>query len=174
MCLPAAPLAIAAAALSAVGTGVSTIASMQQQTYQARVADRNARMESEAARDALERGRIEDQRYQRQLSQQMGAQNAALAANGIDVGYGNAAALRGDLARTGAEDSQTIRENAVREARGFEISAANSHAQAAGYRQARTATAITGAFEFGSSILGGVQQHRKIQWNRRNGGNPYG
>lgn len=174
MCLPAAPLALASAALSAVGTGVSTIAAMQQQTYQARVADQNARLESAAARDALDRGKVEEQRYQRQLSQQMGAQRAALAANGIDIGYGNAEAIRGDLVRAGAEDTQTIRENTIREARGFEISAANTRAQAAGYRQQRTGTAITGALQIGSTVLGGVQQYRRIQWNRRNGANPNG
>lgn len=166
MCLPAAPLALVATAVAAAGSAASTISAMQQSTYQARVADRNAKMEDAAARDAIERGKIEDQRYQRQLSQQQGAQRAALAANGVDVNFGNAAAVREDLARAGQEDSQTIRENAMREARGFELSAANYRASAAGARQARTGQAISGAFDFGSTVLGGAMQYKKIKAGR--------
>lgn len=168
MCADPVTLTLIATAVSAVGSAASTVTAMQQSTYQARVADRNAKMEDAAARDAIERGKLEDQRYQRQMSQQQGAQRAALAANGVDVNFGNAAAVREDLARAGQEDSQTIRENAMREARGFELSAANYRAQAAGARQARTGQAISGAFDFGSTVLGGVQQYKRVQWNQRN------
>lgn len=167
MCADPVTLTLIATAVSAVGSAASTVSAMQQSTYQARVADRNARMEDAAARDAIERGRIEDQRYQRQLSQQQGAQRAALAANGVDINFGNAAAVREDLARAGQEDSQTIRENAMREARGFELSAANYRAQAAGARQARTGQMIGGITDFGSTVLGGVQQYKRTKFGQR-------
>lgn len=176
MCLPAAALAIAATAVSAIGTGVGALNSAAQSRYQARVADRNATLENQAARDAIERGQLEARNYQRQLSQQQGAQRAALAANGIDTSYGTAALVQRDLASVGAADTQTIRENAMREARGLEINAANYRASAAASRSAASAALVEGAFGVASTVLGGAQQYKKIQWNQRNpaGRNPFG
>ena len=169
MCLPAAALAIAATAVSALGTGVGALNSAAQSRYQAKVADRNATLEDRAARDAIERGKVEAQNYQRQLSQQMGAQRAALAANGIDTTYGTAALVQRDLGEVGAQDVQTIRENAMREARGLEINAANYRASAAASRAASSAALVEGAFGVGSTILGGAQQYRKIQAAQKRG-----
>lgn len=163
MCLAAAPLALVASAVAAAGSAVSTFTAVQQQRYQAAIADRNAKMENEAARDALNRGEIEARRYQQEASQRMGAQRAALAANGIDTSYGNAAFVQADMARATQEDVATIRENSVRQARGFDLAAANSRAQANASRSAATGTAIAGVFDFGSTVLGGVQQHRRAK-----------
>ena len=157
---------IAATALAAAGSAASTVSAMQQQTYQARMADRNAKLENEAARDALDSGRTEEQRYQGSVSQQQGAIRAALAANGIDIGYGSALDYQGDLAMFGQQDAATIRENSMREARGLEINASNYTAEAAAKRQARTGTLVKGVVDFGSTILGGAQQYRDIRTRR--------
>lgn len=174
MCIPAGALILAGTAVSALGTAAGTMASMQQASYQARVAERNAQMESEAARDAYDRGTLERQRYQRQVSQQMGAQRAALAANGVDVGYGSAAAVQGDAAMIAAEDIATINKNTEREARGFDISAFNARTQAAAARQARSGALVQGIFGIGSTLLGGAQQYRKYQAGQKYGYSNWG
>lgn len=161
MCDPL-TLTVAATAVSAIGTGASSIAAAQQARYQAEVADRNARIENDAARDSLERGRIEDKKLQERTAQLMGEQNAALAANGIDIAFGSAANVRGDAAVIGQQDAATLRENSMRETRGFEINAANYRASAQASRQAASGALINGAFQIGSTILGGAMQYDKL------------
>ncbi len=166
MCDPVTATLIAATAVAAVGTGVSAISANNQAKYQGKVADMNARMDNAAARDAIDRGKVESQRFQREASQMQGAQRASLAANGIDVNFGSAAAVRADTTRAIEEDAQTIRENSMREVRGFEINAANFGAQARGYRAAGKAALVKGAFDMGSTVLGGAQQYSKLKAGR--------
>lgn len=166
MCAPPLIIAAGAAALATAGQAVSTISAVRQSNFEARVADRNAQMERQSAQDAIERGRVEDARYQKQLSQRMGAQRAALAANGIDLSFGSAADFLTDTAVIGQEDSATIRENAMRETRGFEISAANYQGQASAARSRATGQAIGGALSTVSTALGGAQQFQKMKAGR--------
>ncbi len=163
-----APPVIAAIGLAAAvgGQAVSTISAVRQSRFEARVADRNAQMERQSAADALERGRVEDARYQKQLTQRMGAQRAALAANGIDLSFGSAADFLTDTAVVGQEDSATIRENAMRETRGFEISASNYAGKASAARSRATGQAISGAFSVVSTALGGAQQIKGMNAGR--------
>lgn len=170
MCVdPVSAMAIAGVVTAVAGKGVSTVSAMRQSTYQARLADRNAVFEREAVADALERGRQDDVRYQQQVSKQMGAQRAALAANGVDLSFGSAADFLADTARIGQQDSATIRENSVREARGMEINAANFGAEASAARTRRTGQAIAGVFDMASTALGGAQQFRRVRASRAGG-----
>ena len=162
MCAPPV-LALAAAGMTMVGQGVSAYSTSQAQGYAARVADQNARLSNAQALDAIKRGQIEDQRNQQQTARAMGSQRAAMAANDIDPGYGNAADVVGDTATFGAEDSATIRENAMREAKGYEAHAANFRAQAASARMAATGAIIGGAFNMASTALGAAQQYSRLR-----------
>ena len=72
------------------------------------------------ATDALARGEASVRRHQQQTKLLMGAQTAALAAQGIDVSAaGTAQDVRNDTLQLGAQDESTIRANAIREAFGF-------------------------------------------------------
>lgn len=168
MCDPLS-LTIAATAVAAVGQGVSAVSSYQQGQYAAKVAEANAEAESRRAADAYDRGRIESQKYQRAHSQEQGQQVAALAANGIDVGFGSAFNVRADLAEAGRQDVQTIDENARREAMGFDINAANFTAEAVASRRQAKGALIQGAFGVASTVLGGATQYRRIQSGRAGG-----
>src|SRR4051794_11456363 len=101
-------LMIASTAVSALGQGYSALSANAQAKYESRVATQNAKLEESRAGDALQRGTTEAIRYQKQLSQTEGQQNAALAANGIDIGFGSAAAVRADTAAAGMQDTITI------------------------------------------------------------------
>lgn len=173
MCDPLTLTAISTG-VAAIGQGISAYSAHQQGVYEARVARQNARFEQDRARDAQERGLEEARRYQRQLGQEMGAQNAALAANGIDITFGSAFDIRGDTAVAGREDVQTIYRNTEREVQGFDVSSANFRAEAKAAKRRATGALVQGAFGIGSTVLGGAQQYRRIQWNQRNGLNPYG
>jgi hypothetical protein len=156
-------LTIAATAVAAVGQGVSAYSTYQQDRYEAKVATANAAIKTDQASDALARGRIDNLRYQRQLAQQMGEQNARLAANGIDIGYGSAANVRADTAMFGREDVNTINENAIRETKGYEVDAMNYRAEASAKKSAATGALIQGAFGVASTVLGGATQVSKMR-----------
>ncbi len=162
MCNPGA-LLIAATATQAVGTGVSALQAASMSRYQARVADRNAQLENEAARNAQEVGQRQAQRQYRQISQVQGAQQAAFGANGVDQGVGSALQVQRDTAAMGAEDIQSIYDQTYQNARGFEINAANYRARASASRREASAALVKGAFDIGSTVLGGAKQYQKYR-----------
>ena len=162
MCDPL-TITIAATAVAALGQGYSALSTNAQEKYASRIARQNARLENERAKDALQRGGEEARRFQRKLGQEMGQQNAALAANGIDITFGSAANVRGDTAMFGREDTRTIHENARREAQGYEINAANFLSESKAAKMRGRSALIQGGFNMASTILGGATQYRRIQ-----------
>lgn len=173
MCDPV-TLTVAATAVAAVGTGVSGYMSYQQQRYQQKVATANAKMESQRAGAAIERGAEEQRNLARKYAGLAGQQRAALAANGVDVGFGSAADMMGDTASFYREDSDTLSRNTAAEIRGIDISAANFSSQAKAYGMAATGAAIGTAFDMGSTVLGGLGRVGKIKADRSGGGRGWG
>lgn len=169
-------MAIAAAGIAAAGSIVSGVNQANQMRYSARVADANAAMDRAAAQDALDRGAKEEQRQYRKTAQLLGAQRAAMAANGLEVDFGSAAAIQTDTKTIGWEDAATIRENATREAKGYEISAANNNDKAVASRAGAKAAIIGGVFDAGSTMLSGAAQSRRMKAGAGGGGstNSYG
>lgn len=162
MCDPA-TLTIAAVAVTAVGQGVGALQTAATQRYQAKVADQNARMEDEAARTAIENTKTEAQAQQRRIAATEGQQQATLAANGIATNFGSAAQVKNDTAMLGREDVQRIYDQGYQQTRNYDINAANDRAQASADRQAATGTLIKGAFDFGSTVLGGARQYSSLK-----------
>lgn len=163
MCVPAVPLMIAATAVGTLGSVVSGVNQANSYRYQAKMQDRNAALDRNAAQDALARGRVEEERQGRRTQQLVGQQRAAMAANGIEVDFGSAASLQDDTRMIGFEDAQTIRENAARESKGYEIRAWNSRAGASANRSNASGALWATAFDAGSKLLAGAQSYRKMQ-----------
>lgn len=109
--------------------------------YQGRLASYNARMLDLQARDARERGLFAIGRHQRDVRGLIGAQRAALAAQGVQVDSGTAAEIQTQTAAQSAEDVGILADNAAREAWGFEQQAAISRWQG---KSARVSGAIGG------------------------------
>lgn len=162
MCDPIS-LTIAATTIAAAGSVMGGIQAKQQANYQAQIAQRNAGLAEQSAKDALDRGQVAEQQQYRRTAQLSGAQRAAMAANGIDPDSGSGAAIQLDTASLGAQDAQTIRENAMRETKGYEINAANYTAQAVADRQAGKGALIGGLFKAGSTILSGASQFGQLK-----------
>jgi hypothetical protein len=156
-------LAIVGTAVAAAGTIVSGVNQAKAYRFQAKVADRNAALDRASAQDALERGRIEEVRQGRRTAQLIGQQRAAMAANGVEVDFGSMGDVQADTRMIGFEDAQTIRENAARESRGYEISAWNQRAGASAARSNASATLWKAAFDTGTTILSGAQQSRRLR-----------
>jgi hypothetical protein len=156
MCGPA-TIPILAAASAVVSTAGTIYSGM------AKVAEQNARLANEQARDAKERGQREAQLLYRRYSQLKGQQQASMAANGIDTGFGSALDVQRDTAMMAAEDAGTLYKNTEAEMKGFEINAANYRSEAQADR-IRGKAAMTGSlFSGAGSLLEGASQYGQIK-----------
>lgn len=161
MCEPT-TLLIASTVVSTLGTVTAGVQAAGAANYRARVSEQNAQIERAAARDALERGAQEEQRQYRRNAQRMGEIRAAQAANGLEVDFGTNADVQDDAKRLGLEDAATIRENARRESRGYDIRMWNSQADAAAARGEAKAAIWSTVFDVGSNLLSSATQYQKM------------
>ena len=124
---------VSAAASTAMGvvSGVQQAnATKAQMNYQADVNKRNAKI-AQANADMKRQEGIEESRLQKIRNlQKVGAQQAAMAANGIDVSSGTALDVVEDTAAMGELDALTTRYNAETQAQAYERQANNLTNQA--------------------------------------------
>lgn len=158
MCDPAS----AALALSAVGTAVGAAGAYQQgqaasasAAYQAAVMRNNQILAERAAQDAIDRGKVAEQRQRQQTKALIGRQRAILAANGVLIDQDSALDITTDTAGIGELDALTIRSNAEREALGFRSQGMNFAAEA-GLADARGSAARSAGLTdaFGTALSG--------------------
>ncbi len=112
-------------AFTALAGGAQAYSQHQQGKAEAKVATQNARLANQQADDRTRLGMIEEQRVRNQTRQAMGTQNAALAANGVELGSGSAGEILSQTAGMGEQDAYLARANALREAWGFKVDANN-------------------------------------------------
>lgn len=173
MCDPV-TIGIIGTAVAATGAGVSAYMGYQQQSYRAKVATANSKLESERAASELAKGQEERRNLARKYGALAGSQRAAMAANGVDVDFGSAADTLGDTSAFYREDLKTSIDNNAQAVRGIDISAANYTAEARAAKQAATGELISGAFNVGSTILGGVGKVGKVKAAQKAGGSGWG
>ncbi|WP_454888689.1 virion core protein, T7 gp14 family [Sphingobium indicum] len=162
MCEPTTLLLIGTA-VSTLGAGYSALQGNAQANYQAKVADQNARLSAEAAKQEQDNTRVALQQHWRQQAQLQGQQRVAMAAGGLDVNFGNAADLTADTQMLGREDAQRIIDQGANAVRGFDIESANYRSQAKASRQAATGALVGGAFDMASTALGGATQYTDMK-----------
>ena len=98
--------------------------------YQARVAQNNAKIAEENARNERQSG-LEEARQQRMKTiQAIGQQQTAMAANGIDIASGSALDTVSDTAQTGELDALMLQYNSERQAFNYEMQSNNFTNQA--------------------------------------------
>lgn len=163
MCIAAAPLMLAASAVQAVGAVASGMSAMSQGKYEAKVAEANARAESDAAREQLRIGKDEAADRYRQLGRVKGQQLAAMAANGIDVDYGSAVRLQEDTKDEGRIDVERIYRNTKNAAQGHVNQAANYRAEGQAAKAKGKSAFYSSLFEAGGTLLGGAAKFKEIK-----------
>jgi hypothetical protein len=139
MCEPVTIAYAAAAAVGAYGAYSSSQNAKAQAEYQSDVAQANATMAGYQREDALRRGEEDAQQAARQAERMRGTQVARLASNGLDITSGSSLSILEDTAFFGAQDVQTIRNNAAREAWGYSVQADNAMASSQMYTSAAKA-----------------------------------
>lgn len=118
--------------MQAAGIGFSAVSAYKQAQsqrdalrYKARVDANNAQIAEWQAQQELAGGVVAEQASRLKTAQVTGAQRATMAANGIDLGEGNATDVLATTKFVGEQDALTIRDNAARSAWGARIQAQN-------------------------------------------------
>lgn len=112
-----------AASLSAFQGILGAFSQFETARSQRDLARFNARMEELRAEDARKRGEELAAISRGKTKKLRGSQRAALAASGVDVGTGSAADIQAETEDIGELEAITIKNNAMREAFGFETRA---------------------------------------------------
>ena len=155
-------LGIAGFALSAVGTGVGVLGSMQQASaskaaadYQAKISDVNAQINTQNASYAAKAGEAKAFQQEQRTRAGIGEMLATQASSGVDVTGKSASDIRTSQAEIGALDSQTIRSNAARQAYGLQTAATNDINEASAQRAKGDNAMTTGYIDaFGGMLRG--------------------
>lgn len=159
MCVdPMTAMMVASTVIGGVGQLQAAGAASASAKYNAQVADMNAKLANRAAKDALERGGLEEQKQRQQTAQLLGQQQAGMAANGVDLTFGSPLDLLVGTAVLGELDALTIRSNAYREERDIRQQGANYRGQAGMYRAEAKGAKTAGWLSAGGTVLGGGAQ----------------
>jgi hypothetical protein len=148
-------------------TGIQTVSTFASQQREARAVraqgrfeqlafDRNAQLADLQAQDALLRGEMSTHVRGQQTREDIGTARASYAGQGVALDTGTPVDVQADIARLGALDIATIRNNAAREAWGFttqaddlrfrgDLAARGADLTAMGLRADAVNTLITGA-----------------------------
>lgn len=112
-------------ALAAVSAYNASVASRAAYNAQAQIASNNAQLALDQSADAIRRGQVAASNEGIKTNQVKGAQRAAMAANGVDLGVGSAQNILTDTDYYGQIDKNTIIDNAAREAWGYRVQMTN-------------------------------------------------
>ncbi|MCV6545693.1 MAG: hypothetical protein OIF56_00145 [Cohaesibacter sp.] len=149
-------LMIAGTMISAAGQMSQAHAQADAANYNARVAEMNAQIAEKRSKDAFERGQQDEQKKRQDVAQIQARQKAAMAANGVDLGYGSALDLLVDSATMGELDALTIRSNTAREAYNHDVDAVNKRSQSQLFRMEAKAAKTGGYLNAMGTLIGGA------------------
>jgi hypothetical protein len=143
---------IGGAASSAIGSYFSAATQKEVLKGQAAVADINARIAEQGAQSALYQGQQQVGALTLKAGQLKSSQRTAMAANGIDLGTGNAAEIQASTDIMREIDKNTLELNALMNAWGYRTQAMNLQNEALTKRA--TAGLISPFGSAASSLLG--------------------
>lgn len=144
----------AGAAAGTVGSYYSAKTQKINMEGQAALADINARVAELGAQSALLQGQQEVGRLTLSAGRLKSSQRAAMAANGIDLGEGNAAEVQASTDIMKEIDKNTLEANAVRSAAGYRTQSTSYQNEALTKRA--SASGISPALTGFTSLLGGA------------------
>lgn len=161
-------LQVGGLASSAVGSYYSAQNAKINAKGQAALADTNARIAELGAQQELVRGQQEVASITMQAGQLKSSQRTAMAANGVDLGEGNAAEIQASTDLMKEIDKNTAHANAVRSAWGYRTQAVNYQNEAI-MKRATAKSISPGAAAF-STLLSGAGQVASSWYSLNKGG----
>lgn len=115
---------------SVIGATTSAVGAVTNAISSRRTAEMNAQIADMQAKDAIARGQSAEFNSRLKTSQLKGAQVASMAAHGVALDSGSPLDVLTSTDVMGEQDALTIRNNAVKEAWGYDVQAANFRAKA--------------------------------------------
>lgn len=116
--------AFAVQGISSIGNAYSQSQALKANaTYQRNLSNINKNFAELAYDETIRRGGTDAAIVDKNVRRTIGSQRASLAAQGIDVGTGSAQEIIRDTQRRGSVDAITVKNNALREAWGYKVSA---------------------------------------------------
>ena len=147
---------VGAAGTGLAGSFIQAEAQKAQSRFERDALIAQARTVSRQAAGARRRGELAESRSRASTRKLLGAQRAALAAQGIDPESGSAAEVQQETRALGDVDAATVRRNARLEALGFELGETDLLTRARlariGGRVRRRGTLTTGGLRFAREI----------------------
>lgn len=148
------------------GTAVKTGVEFAQigEEYSARIAEDNElqRQSEEAAADARDRGRLQESLFRIRTGQAMERARVSYANSGVDSTTGTPGNVLADTRMMTELDAQTLKNNAAREALGYENQAKKAkrqrEADIKAMRSKQTATILGGLADFAGGGMSGSGQ----------------
>lgn len=162
MCPPAA-LAVAAAAVSAIGSVVGGFAAKAQSNFQAKVAEANAANERENIELEKAKANREALLHYRKVAQFKGQQRVAAAANGVSTDFGTAQDIVTDTNTLSREDVGNIYGQSFQNVRGMDRTVSNFVGEARAAKARGKGALIGSFFEAGGTLLSGASQFKKLK-----------
>ena len=156
MCDLSIALTLAATVIGGIGQMQQAQAQADAANYNAQIGDMNAELAERRAKDAVERGAKEEQRKRQEVAQIKAKQQAAMAANGVDISFGSPLDTLVDTAVLGELDALTIRSNAYRESYDHKVDAVNKRSGANLHRMEAKAAKTGGYLAALGTVVGGV------------------
>lgn len=126
--------------------------------YEADTEGQNVEIARLMGRDALQRGLLDEWSFRRGASQVQGQQRARLAGSGVDVNTGSAAYLQEEMIVATDLDALAIRQNAGREAYGYEV-----EAYGASRRQGLAQLEATSTADVANANIKGLRDVAKVK-----------
>lgn len=148
-------------ALSAAGALYGGVSSYEAGKYQAKVLNMQAKYADAMRANALAAGSQKESRLKMEIARTIGAQRAAEAANGVDVGVGSAVDIADSTRLEGAADVAVAHYQALQEAYGYSQDAWNARANASAAKSAGRNALIGSIFEAGGTLLSGASSLNK-------------
>jgi hypothetical protein len=138
------------------GQGAEAVGKAQQAAAnsEADLSDFNAGIAAKQGQDALERGAEQESKFRVQVRGMIGSQRAGFASGGVDVNTGSPLAVQADTAASGELDALTIRNNAMRQAWGYDVQSYDLRQKAAIERQTGVMQAEAGEEAASSADIG--------------------
>lgn len=168
MCNPGL-LALGAAAVTAAGQIQGGIYQSRMSRYQAQVAEQNKQLTREAASDAIVQGQEQQRQLGREVAGRVGAQEARMAGNNVDITAGSAARLIDDTRMVGREDQSALSENVRRQVKSMQTDIWSYESEKRAAKAEGKQAMIAAGFGAASTLLGGAQQYSKFRASQKAG-----
>lgn len=154
--------------LSVGSTVLSTVGAVGAANYQAQVAKNNAVIADQNAQKASDAAQQEQLASDQQTAALVGEQEAIQGASGLSINGASQLRTRRTAQRLGRTDAINIRNQGNTEIQQFLQQGENFRAEARSQKATATGALIGGAFDIGSSLIGGSKSVRSP--NRITGG----